>query len=285
MVLGSGHKEFYMTEINPLNELYLLYSGGDLTKKDFEGLVFQYLLGNYEKYGVFNGNRDVWDEFLSWFYSHLGRAIDLYRDLGSSFDAYINSLVHCSSQEYRSREAEHYLTECICWQAKAEDMHLREYEPEYSRKQEKIFIPNGIKPRQILFLLLKAYYFVTDEYVERTAKTIGIKSETIWEMIEKLKDIYSRRDAEMMNLRERVYCQHYRCLVYQKRMVISQQGTEHYEKMRRRFERAKKRFSTMKKRLGGIKMAASNRMIADVLGIPKGTVDSGLSAIKNQFPL
>ena len=272
-----------MAIINPLMELYHLYSKGDLSKKNFESMIFQYLLDNYDKYGVFNGSRDLWDEFLSWFYPHLDRAIDLYRDLGSSFDAYIASLIYCASKEYRSREAEHYLTECICWQAKAEDMHLRENEPEYSELRENFSIPKDVKPRQILFLLLKSYYFVTDEYVERTAKVIGMKGETIWKMIEQLKELYSRREAEMMELRERVYCQHYRCLVYQKRMVISQQGTEHYEKMRRRFERAKKRFSTMKKRLGGIKMAASNRMIADVLGIPKGTVDSGLSAIKNRF--
>jgi hypothetical protein len=53
--------------------------------------------------------------------------------------------------------------------------------------------------------------------------------------------------------------------------------------MKDRFERARKRFYKMKKRLGGMRMSASNRMIADVLGIPRGTVDSSLSVIKNRM--
>jgi DNA-directed RNA polymerase specialized sigma24 family protein len=38
----------------------------------------------------------------------------------------------------------------------------------------------------------------------------------------------------------------------------------------------------MKKRLGKMRTAASNRMIAEVLGVPLGTVDSSLYAIKNR---
>jgi hypothetical protein len=52
--------------------------------------------------------------------------------------------------------------------------------------------------------------------------------------------------------------------------------------MKNRFERARKRFYTMRKRLEGMRLSASNRMIAEVLGIPRGTVDSSLFAIKNR---
>jgi hypothetical protein len=53
--------------------------------------------------------------------------------------------------------------------------------------------------------------------------------------------------------------------------------------MEERLERARKRYKAMRKRLGGIRMNASNRIVAEVLGIPKGTVDSGLFAIKNHL--
>jgi hypothetical protein len=62
-----------------------------------------------------------------------------------------------------------------------------------------------------------------------------------------------------------------------------QKGTEYHERMKDRFERARKRFYTMRKRLGGMRLSASNRMIAEILGIPRGTVDSSLSAIKHRL--
>jgi hypothetical protein len=102
-------------------------------------------------------------------------------------------------------------------------------------------------------------------------------------MINRLRELNSRKEFEMADLRERLYCQHYRCLVFQKKMIAAQRGTPYYEKMKERFDRAKKRYVSMKKRLGGIKMAASNRMISEILGVPKGTVDSGLSWLKGRF--
>ena len=66
-------------------------------------------------------------------------------------------------------------------------------------------------------------------------------------------------------------------------MINAQSGTEHHEKMRKRLERAKKRIKAMRKRLNGMRLSASNRLIAEILGIPRGTVDSSLFAIKNRL--
>ena len=243
--------------------------------------MFKYLLDNFERYRVVEGNKSRWNEFLSWLYPRLARAIDLYRDIGSSFDAYITSLVHSAAKEYRCREADHRITEYACWQARAEEMSVCESECEYLESCEDISIPSGIKPKHVLLLLLKSYYLVSDEFVSRVAGAIGMKTEAIMKMIYELKKLRCEREIEILNLRDRLYCQHYRCLAYQKRMSAAQPGTDYYKKMEDRCERARKRFYTMKKRLGKMRVDASNRMIADVIGIPKGTVDSGLFAIKN----
>ena len=263
-----------------LSELFCSYRNGHLSKKEIEGRIYKHLLDNFERYRIFEGNIDRWNEFLGWFYPRLSRSIDLYRDMGSSFDAYITSLVHGASKEFRYRENEHYVTEFACWQAKAEEMSIHENEQEYCGKKMTAVIPEGIKPKQILLLLLKTYHLATEEFVEGTARAIGMDSETIWKMIDDLRKLCSERESEVLDLRERIHCQHYRCLVYQKKMNSAQFGTVYYETMKNRFERAKKRFFTMKKRLGGMRMTASNRMIARVLGIPKGTVDSGLYIMK-----
>ena len=263
-----------------LSELYSLYTNGELEKKEFEGRVFHYLLTNHKRYHVFREKSGRWDDFLSWFYPHLVRAIELYRDLGSSFDTYVSTLIYRSAREYRRREAEHYVTEYACWQAKAQEMLGYENEGDKTVKHLKLRIPKDIRPRQILFLLLKSYHFVTEEFVDRTAETIGIDSEILWTLIDVLKERCSDKELQVHRLRERVHCQHYRCLVFQKRMDSLQQGSLYHERLKNRLERARRRFNAMKKRLGGIRMTASNRMIAEVLGIPKGTVDSGLHSMK-----
>jgi hypothetical protein len=269
-----------------LSNLYEKYSNSNLSRKNFEGMIFRHLLENFERFRLFRGNRDTWSDFLASLYPRIVRAVDLYRDQGSSFDAYISSLIYGAAKEYRCRESDRSITEYVCWKARAEETAVAESEPEYNESHEsrkRVSIPDEINPRQILFLLLKSYFFVSDEFVKKVSQTIGMDAALVQGIIDELRRRRSDKDAEIMNLKERLHCQHYRCIAYQKRMISTQKGTDYHERMKDRFERARKRFYKMKKRLGGMRMSASNRMIADVLGIPRGTVDSSLSAIKNRM--
>jgi len=267
----------------PMMDLYRKYIAGDLPKKDLIGRLFQYLLNNYERYRLFDGNLDRWNEYLSWLYPRLVRAVDTYREQGASFDAYMNGIVHCASKEYRCREADHSITEYVCWRAKMEEMILCDNESEYYESRREIEIPPDIKPRQILLLLLKSYYFVSDELVKKVAPFVGVEPGIIRAMLEELRKKRSGREAAINKFRDQVYSQHYRCLAYQKRLSNTTPGTDYHEKMKGCFDRAEQRFHAMKKRLTGMRLEASNRMIAEVMGIPKGTVDSGLSAVKQRL--
>jgi len=269
-----------------LSQLYQKYINGELERKDFESSMFLYLRDTPERYNIFFGNRDRWKEFLSWAYPRLVKAIDMYQDLGSTFDSYITSIVHCTAREYRCREEDHRLTEYACWTARAreaEEIQVLENEAEYSENPVNLVIPEDIKWQQVLFLLLKAYYFVNEKIIEQAAPIIEMDSKIIWFLIEKIRILRLSSDETIFNFRERVYGQYYRCLAYQERMDAALPGTTHYEKMKGRFERAKKRYGAMKKRLGRMRPVASNRMIADVMGVPKGTVDTGISAIKRRL--
>jgi hypothetical protein len=267
----------------PLSDLYRQYTMKNLSKKDFEGRIFQHLFDNFSRFRIFSGNQDRWNEFLSWLYPRFARAIDKYQDLGSSFDAYITGLVRSAAREYRQRETDHLITENVCWQARAEEMMLFENEPEYLESKKAVSIPPGINPRQVLFLLLKSYFFVSDEFAKSVALAIGMEGEVVQNMIGELRKRRSAKEAAILDLRERLHSQHYRCLTYQKRIMNMLPGTEYHKRMKDRFERARQRFFAMKKRLERMRTAASNKMIAEVLGIPCGTVDSGLFMLKNRL--
>ena len=267
----------------PLSEYFCLFKKGTIDRKELEGKIYHYLLSNPGRYNIFQNNFDRWSDFLSWLYSRLSRAVDIYRETGSSFDAYITGLLHGAAREYRSREADHKYTEYVCWQARAEEMKLFESEPEYNKPVKTKTFPDDLNPKQLLFLLLKTYYGATDEMVAYVAKINGLQKEDIRKMIDKIRAKRMDKELEFRELQERLHLQYHRCLSYQKRMIHAQPGTDYYFLLGERLKRAKKRFTSMKKRLGKIRKTASNRLIAEVLGVPLGTVDSGIFSLKNRL--
>jgi DNA-directed RNA polymerase specialized sigma24 family protein len=264
-----------------LSGWYQQYRSGKLERKKFEGLLFRFLLDNFERYGLFEGKREQWIDFLSWLYPRLSRAIDIYQEEGASFDAYVTSIIRWSAKEYRSRESAHYITEFACWKARAEETVVCSAEPEYlDTKIPDPPLKNIATPRQIIMLLLKSYYFVSDDFLNRIADGIGMEKNSIRGMIDKLRQRRMAREAEIRDLQERIQCQYYRCLSFQYRLASAFPGTAYYEKLKSRLERARKRFRNMRKRLEGIRVDATNRQIAEIMGIPKGTVDSNLHMIR-----
>jgi DNA-directed RNA polymerase specialized sigma24 family protein len=272
---------------SPLSDLWKQYCLGLLNRKDFEGRIFAFILENYQRFHLFHWDRDACADYLCWLYPRLSRAIDTYKDVGASFDAYIASVVHWSAKEYRSREADHHVTEYACWEARAGE--VAESEPTYMEitledsgngKPEQKKLPN---PRQILILLLKSYFFVSEDFIRRVAPSIGMSVEKLQCLIDKLRAMRFDRDEEIREIQERLHCEYYRSFSYQKRLDAQAEGSAMQAKMTERLERTRAHYKSTKKRLANIGTEASNRQIAEVLGIPKGTVDSTMHAIKQKM--
>jgi len=256
-----------------------------MNRKTLEGLIFQYLLDNFERYRLFRGDREKWIDFVSWLYPRLSRAIDYYKENGASFDAYISAIVQWSCKEYRTREAEHYATEFACWKARAEEMAVCSTEPEYSDDPEpKVLFPLlDIKPRHILILLLKSYYFVDDDMLNKVSASTGVSKEKLRKMIDTLHQLRSKREEKIHDLQERFHSQYYRCIAFEKRLSSTYEGTAKHEKLKSCLDRAHKRYGAIGKRLGGIRKDATNQQVAEILNIPRGTVDSALHSIREKW--
>ncbi|MDR1374331.1 MAG: hypothetical protein LBJ24_05100 [Treponema sp.] len=267
----------------PLNVWMEEYIRGLLKKKEFEGLIFQYCRDNRDRFCLSNWNKEEYTDYLCWLYPRISRSVDHYRERGSSFDAYIRCLVRLSAREYRSREADHHVTENACWNARTIDMMVCSHEPEYAENAEVLpaFKPVS-NPRQVLVLLLKSYYFVSDDFLDRIAPAIGVRKEKLRQLVDELRKRRLLRDEEIRTLQERIHCQFYRCVSMTKRAAAAPAGSAFQEKIRRRLIRAEIRLVAMRKRLSGVRLEASNRQVAEVLGIPKGTVDSNLHAVKTK---
>jgi len=273
-----------------LNELYSGYSKGNLKRNDFEGLIYRYLVYNQEKTCISHWKCDEYEDFLSWFYPRLRMAVDTYAEKGSSFEAFMAKYLLISSREYHVRTTTKSVIEYSAWSARVPEMYVYEEPTVYIHKEAKDAILNLVidkkgrkNSRRILALILKCYYYISDDFAEKIAPIIGITAMELKEKLSLIRELRQEKDDKIYYMRERIYCQFYRCIIYEKRLSIIRENTMSYGKLKIRLEKARKRLDKMRERMTGIRTEATNRQIADVIGITKGTVDASLSRLKSKW--
>ena len=263
-----------------LNGLYADYSAGLLGKREFEGEIFKVIQKNVHNLPKWEG--DDCDEYLSWLYPRISQAISTYRETGSSFETYIGSLIRMTSKEYRSRKVHSYLAESAAWTTIAPDMHAYEEAPEYYGAAVEMHSKLN-NPRQLLILLLKCCYYVSDDFLEKAAPALGIQPETLNGMITRLKEFKNKRGQYIDSIRERVNYQFCRCIFYEKKLKGLTENGIAAQRVKQRLERGLERLAKLRKKLAHKFPAPSNQQIAELMGISKGTVDSVMYKFRSRY--
>jgi Fe-S-cluster containining protein len=235
---------------------------------------------------------------VSWFYPRLQTAIDSYRETGSSFEAFLTKYLLISAKEYHVRTTTKSVIEYSAWSARIPDMYTYEEPPIYLAAHERpdnnteneltqfVFDKNGRKnTKRVLALILKCYYYVSENFAERIAPTVGLDSKELKEMLSKIRKLREKKDDEIYLLKERIHCQFYRCIIYENRLSLFQENSAAYDKLKHKLEKARQRLERMRRRMAGIRTEATNRQIADVIGITKGTVDASLHRLKTRWEI
>lgn len=273
-----------------LNDLYLKFSTGIIDRAEFEGSIYIYFFFNKEKTCLCHWQKEEYEDFISWFYPRLKKAIDSYKEIGSSFEAYMNKFLMVSSREYRVRKTTKSFIEYSAWSAQVLDLYAHEESPCYFSENKEDLLPeltviqNQRKnTKRILALVLKCYYYVSDDLLDKIASMIEIDKDELREMIERMRKIRQKKDDAIYLMKERIYCQYYRCIVYEKRLSLIQENTAAYNKMKLRHDKARLRLEKMRRRLSKIRTDATNKQVAEVIGIKKGTVDASLYKLKEKL--
>jgi hypothetical protein len=273
-----------------LNDIYSEYLLGRIKREEFEGIIYTYLFNNQNKTCINYWEQDKYEDFISWFYPRLKNSIDSYKEIGASFEAFLYKYMLISSKEYHVRTTTNAVIEYSAWSARVPDMYAYEELPVYTINNTKEVITKMIvgtrgrkNTRRILALILKCYYYVSDDFAEKIAPLIGIDVKELMEMLNKIRRIRRDKDDNIYFLKERIYCQFYRCIVYEKRLSLMRENTLAYEKLLHRLEGARLRLDKMRKRITSIRTEASHKQIAEVIGITKGTVDASLYRLKARW--
>ena len=276
---------------NTLNSLYSEFAAGEIKLAEFESFTYQFLINNQEKTCLNHWKKDQYEDFISWFYPRLKTAIETYNDIGASFEAFISKYLLISAKEYHVRTTINSITEYSAWSARVPEMYAHEEPPVYHVQIEAenvitnlVIDKKGRKnTKRILALILKCYYYVSEDFAENIAPLIGLDSRKLLDMLSEIRRKRQEKDDKIYYLKERIYRQFYRCIIYEKRLTHIKENTNIYYNLLDRLERARLRLETMRKRIACIRTEATNKQVAEVIGITKGTVDASLCRLKSKW--
>ena len=276
-----------MIDDRPMSAVRDAYLRGAASRAELESAIFTFIRDNPWRFKLERWDRDKLLEFLSWFYPSIRNAIDTYRDCGSSFDAYLNSLVHWASLGYRIRNFEEDAMESAYWTERAVESTRdpeATYEPDIQDEAEAPPTPEIRKRRQVLALTLKCCMFVSDDLCGRIAPALSMQPAELRTKIGDLRTRVQSRYWRRKECEEKAATQYYRCIVLKAKIDASAEGSARRSKYERSLAFARKRLKNLRREISKIPIEASNKEVADVLGVPKGTVDASIYFLKHSRP-
>ena len=269
-----------MKDTVSLNTLYADYRAGLLEKKELEGCIYKVM---WEEDRCLPGwKREDYEDFVSWLYPRVSRAIDKYQDTGSSFESYMGSLVRLTAKEYRIKQIRGYVAESAAWVTQAADLYFGEPEPDYdvcvAEKKEKPAMPKN--PRQLLILTLKYCSYISEDFIDKVSAALGMESGKLAEMAGRLTELRKKRILRAGVLREKANCQFFRNICYEKSLKTMAEDSAAARRIAGKLERGRLRLANMRIRLARLRLDPSNLQIANILGVSKGTVDTVLHTMR-----
>ncbi len=222
--------------------------------------------------------------FLS-FYPRIQSLLVRYRDVGRNFDAYLNTCLRWHLKTYlkqrirndrkeklllkesylaRNREENDGIEAFECASPEAEDGEAADRKP-------------GVK--HILLLTLKSVMFLSDQAVEHIAILAGIHRDFLFHIVEILRFTMRKRLDRISKLTSRRNRNYFRIrfLSEEKQLCLN---PDRISTIDRQIANEKKRYDRTTYDIGRVPKSPTHRDIARILGLPKGSVDSGFYYLK-----
>jgi hypothetical protein len=266
-----------------LDEFYRRYRDGIITERELEAVVFERILGGWDnRYGLCFGTRGECADFLCWVYPKMRNVVRRYDEALASFDTYVASTLRYSYQTYRNRRKRRAVMERACWKAACGGAEAGVLEPEavYGEEGTPARPCRITSPKYALLVLLKSYYHVSESLINKAAPALGMEPAVLGGMIDRLRGMHLKKITKLKNLTRSAHGLYFRCLGYESQLADRHKDARKLALLSLRLARGRARLARMRERLRLARVEATNSSLAELLGIPKGTVDSRLALIK-----
>lgn len=280
-----------MSEQRTLNRFYDEFEAGLYDERELEAKIFKHILDEPYHFGLEHfRDRNECGDFLGWIYPRLSACIKKYVRDTATFETYINATLRFSTKEYLVKQYNFYESETNAWDEKSHDLFVEENEMKYGLpikiEEEKEPENDNEKfnnARNLLILLLKSYYFLSPDIISDVASSTGLQEDEIYNMISQLRQMRRKSEARVNMLREYTYTQYFRYISNEKRLRSIDEESPRYNDIKKRIRMQRERFHRTRKRLGRVKCGASNLQVAQVMGLPKSTVDSAIRLVRRSM--
>ncbi|MFQ3619544.1 MAG: hypothetical protein SNJ78_01235 [Spirochaetales bacterium] len=228
--------------------------------------------------------------FLLSFYSRIPFLIEHYQEHGKGFEAYLKSCLKWHLKTYlKSRFKESQAQKILLEEYKIapncrvkEDGFMEEIrEPVYpltchttSKKVKKDF-----EGKKLLLLSLKAAYDLEDPSIEKIADCIGIHKEVFFHLIEVSRSTLLTKEERIKELSEKRDLLFFRITTLQNELHRCTKE-ECKVKLEKRLCHHQKMYRSLMRKIRNIHLSPSNKKLAEILGMPKGSIDSTLYYLK-----
>jgi hypothetical protein len=231
-------------------------------------------------------DEDACGEFYVFIHPRIIRLLDRFRDQGKPFESYLWAVLNWQLRNFardRNRDERRWKVSLRIEPGALVSLDNEEcHEPLCASAELARCIRSSADRRNFLFLVLKCSRLIDGERAPALARIAGVTTETLLGLVTTLRDMRAVRES-----RYEMFCGRRNKAFAAIRLLETELRDEVDPAQRATRERAlarmRRRMSSSMQRMARVGLAPTNREISRVLGVPKGTVDSGLYWLKRKL--
>lgn len=139
------------------------------------------------------------------------------------------------------------------------------------------------KEKRLLYLVVKCAWEMDDAMAHKVARRLGLPLLWLSSLLHRARATLEAPRLYLTRLNENTNAQWLRLRVLEAELRNEPAHGERSEMLLRSIQRCRNRYETLMARKSKFRLLVSNRAIAELLHIPKGSVDSGIFYLKNSF--
>ncbi len=237
-------------------------------------------------------DEDACGEFFVFVQPRLIRLLDRFNDQGKPFESYLSAVLNWQLRNFARDRKRGERSWNVSLRLDAEDPESQETREKTALRPvaEAVCMPESyaslIKTdadhRNFLFLALKCARTIGPDNAPLLAAVSGVAEDRILGLSASLQEMRAPREHRLETFRAR----RNRAFAQSRMLETELQGeveTERIAVLRASLAKVRKRMRAAMNRMARVKLAPTNLEIARVMGVPKGTVDSGLYWLKRKL--